>query len=226
MSLQEKLDAYKAEWESGNFPYSVPASIVETIHRATEELIASGQVDRALKSGAPAPTFALQDTEGRTVTSEALLERGPLVITFYRGVWCPYCNLDLQAFEACIQEVRATGSQIVGISPQTAPNSRRSQRGNNLTFSILIDPGAAVADAFGIRTELPPYLQDVYRSLKIDLAVINGDSSWSVPLPARYVIDRDGIIAYVEASPDYTRRPEPTGLLRVLEALNRGTSRP
>ena len=105
------------------------------------------------------------------------------------------------------------------MSPQLAPNSRRSQRDNKLTFPILIDKGAEVANAFGIRVVLPDYLQDLYRSLKTDLAVINGDPSWSVPMPARYIIDRDGVIAYAEVNPDYTRRPDPSELLPTLNRL-------
>jgi peroxiredoxin len=219
MSLQDKLDAYKAEWESGKPPYNVPASVVETVHRATDEMIASGQADRALKAGAQAPTFLLPDADGNPISSEALLKKGPLVITFYRGVWCPYCNMDLQAIQAALAELQAAGGQVVAMSPQLAPNSRRSQRDNKLTFPILIDKGAEVANAFGIRVVLPGYLQDLYRSFKTDLAVINGDPSWSVPMPARYIIDRAGMIAYAEVNPDYTRRPDPTELLPTLNRL-------
>jgi peroxiredoxin len=127
--------------------------------------------------------------------------------------------MDLQAIQAALSELQAAGGQVVAISPQLAPNSRRSQRDNKLTFPILIDKGAEVANAFGIRVVLPGYLQDLYRSFKTDLAVINGDPSWSVPMPARYIIDRDGVIAYAEVNPDYTRRPDPSELLPTLNRL-------
>jgi peroxiredoxin len=219
MSLQDKLDSYKAEWESGRQPYNVAASIVETVHRATDEMIASGQAELALKEGARAPTFVLLDADGNYVSSAELLKRGPLVITFYRGVWCPYCNMDLQAIQAALSELQAAGGQVVAMSPQLASNSRRARRDNKLTFPILIDKGAEVANAFGIRVVLPGYLQDLYRSLKTDLAVINGDPSWSVPMPARYIVDREGMIAYSEVNPDYTQRPDPSELLPTLNCL-------
>jgi peroxiredoxin len=219
MALQDRLDAYKAEWESGRPPYNVPASVVETVHRATDEVIASGQADFALKVGAQAPTFVLPDADRNLVSSSELLKTGPLVLTFYRGIWCPYCNMDLQAIQAALGEIQAAGGQVVAVSPQLAPNSRRSQRENKLTFSILIDKGAEVANSFGIRIALPGYLQDLYRSLKTDLTVINGDPSWTVPMPARYIVDQHGVIAYAEVNPDYTRRPDPSELLPTLSRL-------
>jgi len=97
MSLQAKLDAFKADFEAGKPPYSVPRSVIETMHRATAELIASGAAQRAKKAGDVAPSFSLKDAEGNIVSSDELLKKGPLVVSFYRGVWCPYCNMELQA---------------------------------------------------------------------------------------------------------------------------------
>src|SRR5580704_8997154 len=96
MSLQAKLDAFKADFEAGKPPYSVPRSVIETMHRATAELIASGAAQRALKAGDKVPSFVLEDANGKTVSSSELLSQGPFVVSFYRGVWCPYCNMELQ----------------------------------------------------------------------------------------------------------------------------------
>jgi peroxiredoxin len=148
-----------------------------------------------------------------------LLAAGPLVLSFYRGVWCPYCNLELQALEATLPRFRELGASLVAISPQTAANSRKSLRQNGLSFPILSDAGNDVAAAFGLRFALPDYLVDLYKQLKNDLPAFNGDPGWTLPMPARYVIGRDGIIAYAEVNPDYTRRPEPESLLPVLERL-------
>ena len=219
MSLQDRLDAFKADFEVGKFPLKPTDQQLNAMHLATEELVQSGQAERALKAGDRAPDFTLKDPDGKFVSSRELLARGPLVVTFYRGVWCPYCNLDLQALEAVSKEIAARGASLVAVSPQTGPNSRKSQRDNKLGFPILSDVKSEVADAFGIRFALPGYLIDVYKGFKNDLPTFNDDPSWVLPMPARYVIGTDGIIAYAEVNPDYTRRPDPSELLPVLDRL-------
>src|SRR6201993_2257153 len=139
MSLQAELDAFKANFEAGRPPYNVPHSVIETMHRATAELIESGAAKRAKKAGDLAPTFSLKDPEGNVVSSADLLKRGPLGLSFYRGVWCPYCNMELQALEAAKPEFDRYAASLVAISPQTAPNSRKSVRQNKLSFPILSD---------------------------------------------------------------------------------------
>jgi peroxiredoxin len=219
MSLQDRLDAFKADLEAGKLPFKPTAQHVEAMHRATAELIASGQAQRALKAGDKAPDFVLNDPEGKPVSSRDLLAKGPLVLSFYRGVWCPYCNMDLQALQAELPAIEARGANLVAVSPQTPPNSRRSQRENKLGFPILSDVKADVANAFGIRFALPDYLVEVYKGFKNDLPLINDDPSWVLPMPARYVIGTDGIIAYAEVNPDYTHRPDPSELLPVLDRM-------
>jgi peroxiredoxin len=219
MPLQAKLDAFKADFEAGKPPYSVPPSVIETMHRATAELIASGASGRALKVGDKAPDFTLKDPEGREVSSARLLAQGPLIVSFYRGVWCPYCNMDLQALQAALPKFERRGAKLLAISPQTAANSRKSVRQNALSFPILSDPRNEVAAAFGLRFALPGYLAELYKSLKNDLPSFNGDPSWTLPMPARFVIAPGGTIRYAEVNPDYTRRPEPEEMLPVLDRL-------
>ncbi len=220
MSLQDKLDAFRANFEAGGPPYNAPSWIHEPMHRATDELIASGAAAKALKPGDTAPGFTLNDPAGNPVAAADLLQHGPLIVTFYRGVWCPYCNMDLQAIEEALPGLRERGAELVAISPQTAPNSRRSQRENKLSFPILSDPGNAVAAQFGLRFTLPDYLADLYKNtFKNDLAVVNGEPSWTLPMPARFVIAQDGTVAYAEVNPDYTRRPDPSALIAVLDRL-------
>ncbi|MGA0601613.1 peroxiredoxin-like family protein [Caulobacter sp. KR2-114] len=215
MALQDQLDALKHEFETN----LAPPAVVEAIHRSTDELIASGQAERALKAGDRAPDFALADADGNQVSLSDLLAKGPVVLTFYRGVWCPYCNLDLKALEAAATEIRARGASLAAVSQQTAPNSRKAQRIEGLSFPILADPGGQVGDAFGLRFQIPDYLKATYLQLKVDLSVINGEASWTLPMPARYVIGTDGVVAYAEVNPDYTRRPDPSELLPVLDRL-------
>ena len=215
MSLQDKLDVFKADFE-GN---KAPPAIVAVMRRATQELIDSGQADRALKAGGRAPVFSLPDAQGKLVRSADLLSRGPLVLTFYRGIWCPYCNMDLQAIEEAADGIRALGASLVAVSPQTAPNRRKSERENALSFPILSDHGNALAHEFRLRYRLPEDLIAVYKGFGNDLTIGNGEPSWTLPMPARYVIETDGVIAYAEVNPDYTHRPDPSELLPVLDRL-------
>jgi len=216
MTLQDKLDAFKTGFEAGKPPYSVPSSVIATMHRATAELIASGAAARALKAGDKAPAFTLNDPDGQPVSSADLLAEGPLVVSFYRGVWCPYCNMELQALQTALPEFEKLGANLVAISPQTAANSRKSVRQNELGFPILSDTHNDVAKAFGLRFAMPDYLIELYKGLKNDLPTFNGDPSWTLPMPARYVIAQDGTILYAEVNPDYTRRPEPEDMLPAL----------
>lgn len=211
MSLQEQLDLRRAQFEQKASP-----EIKEVMRRATADLIASGQAGRALGVGDRVPGFALPDADGKLVTSRDLLAQGPLVLTFYRGVWCPYCNLELQALQAALPAIEAAGGALVAISPQTAANSRKSARQNGLEFPILGDRGNEVAAAFGLRFRMPDELVAIYKGFGTDLALANAEPSWTLPMPARYVVAPDGRIAYAEVNPDYTRRPEPEALLPAL----------
>jgi len=221
MSLQAKLDAFKADFEAGKPPYNVPPQVIATMHRATAELKASGLAEHALKVGDKAPAFTLNDPEGNEVSSAALLASGPLIVSFYRGVWCPYCNMELQALQEALPEFEKLGASLVAISPQTAPNSRKSTRQNNLSFPILSDVKGKVGEAFGLKFKLPDYLVALYQSLKNELPLFNDDPDWTLPMPARYVIGQDGTILYAEVNPDYTRRPEPSDMLPALRQAAR-----
>lgn len=221
MSLQVRLDAFKADFRSGKPPFNAPAFVHPIMERATGELVSSGAAARALKVGDKAPTFTLNDPEGTPVSSADLLAKGPLVISFYRGVWCPYCNMELQALEAARASFEQARASLVAISPQKPANSRRSQRENKLGFPILSDPANAVAEAFGLRFALPDYLVALYKQLGNNLPLVNGDESWTLPMPGRFAVGQDGTILYAEVNPDYTQRPEPEDLLPALRAGQR-----
>jgi peroxiredoxin len=219
MSLQDRLDALKADFKGGKLGFQPSPQVLHTMDRATAELIGSGQALNEKKAGDKAPGFTLKDPDGHLVSSVELLAKGPLVISFYRGVWCPYCNLELQAMQAESAQIEARGASVVAISPQTGSNSRKSQRQNKLTFPILSDEKSRVAAAFGLRFSLPDYLVELYKGFKNDLPTFNDDPAWVLPMPARYVIGTGGIIAYAEVNPDYTQRPDPSELLPVLDKL-------
>ncbi|MBR8211742.1 AhpC/TSA family protein [Burkholderia cenocepacia] len=217
MSLQDKLDAFRVDFKAGKPPFNAPPEIHPVMERATAELIASGQAGRAIKAGDRAPSFKLKDQDGNDVSSAALLVKGPLVVTFYRGVWCPYCNIELQAINEVLPEIRAYGANVVAISPQTPVNSRKSVRTNELGFPVLSDVNGQTGADFGLRFALPDYLVELYKNLKNDLPAFNNDPSWTLPMPARYVIGQNGIVLYSEVNPDYTRRPDPSDMFPVLD---------
>ena len=219
MALQDELDSFKRDFSSGKPPYNLPAHHFAEMERATRELIESGAASGALRVGDRAPAFTLDGPDRVAVSSRGLLDEGPLVLSFYRGVWCPYCNMELQALEKAAPAFRAMGANLVAISPQTPVNSRRSVSSNNLTFPILSDPGNETGAAFGLRFRLPDYLLAIYTEHGIDLAASNSDDSGTLPMPARFVIDQGGVIRYAEVNPDYTRRPDPEDLLPVLRDL-------
>jgi peroxiredoxin len=216
MSLQARLDAFKADFEAGKPPYNAPDLVIDTMRRATAELVASDTATRALRAGDAAPLFILKDSDSKQISAAELLVRGPLVVSFYRGIWCPYCNIELQALQETLPSFHQLGATLVAISPQNTVNSRKSMRTNGLEFPILSDPGNETAAAFGLRFRLPDYLIEIYRCLKADLPAFNGDTSWTLPMPARFVIAQDRIIRYAEVNVDYTRRPDPADMLPAL----------
>ena len=219
MSLQTKLDAFKDEFEA-----QAPEATNEAFRRSIQQLIDNDNAAQALRAGQMAPEFSLVDSDGNLVSSRALLAKGPLVVSFYRGVWCPYCNTELQALEAASEEIRSRGASLIAISPQDASSSRGSVRGGNLSYPILIDQGGKVADEFGLRWTVPDYAIEHYEAFNVELPVIHGDGQWSLPMPARYVIDQGGSIAYSEVNPDYTQRPEPSDLFPILDQLMRSAA--
>jgi peroxiredoxin len=211
MSLQDKLEAILAGAAS-----RIPPERWAVMKQATADLIATGQAERALKAGDRMPAFTLPGPDGKPVSSSDLLARGPLVITFYRGVWCPFCNAELQALEEALPEMTAAGASLVAISPESAANSRKSIRQNELSFPILTDLGNEVAHAFGLRFKLPEELVAIYKGFGNDLAIVNGEPSWTLPMPGRYVVAKDGLVVYAEVNADYTKRPEPSEMMPAL----------
>lgn len=203
--------------KTGRSPGGISPSVIEATLRATAELVASGQAQRAKKAGDLAPSFALKDVDGNVVRLNDLLVKGTLIVSFCRGLWCPYCNQELRALQAAKREFDKYSTSLVVISPQTAANNRKSARQNKVEFPILFDPKGRVSAAFGLRFNLPDYLIELYKGLKNDLPSFNDDPRWWLPMAARYVIGQDGIIIYSEVNPDHTCRSEPEELIPVLQ---------
>jgi peroxiredoxin len=202
--LQDQLDAITANTRSLVQPERLAVS-----ERAVEELFASGIEERILPVGAQAPEFALKDANGKVVRSADLLALGPLVIKFFRGRWCPYCMTELQAWRDLYGRLRERGGLLVAVSAQLERQSDFMVGQHELPFPVLTDPGCAVAEKFGLAYTVLDYQRDYYLSILVNLPFVNGDSSWRLPLPATYVIARDGRVVFAQAHADFRVRPEP-----------------
>jgi peroxiredoxin len=211
MSLQSQLDSLTAKLRA-----MVPAERLAAVDHAAEELTRSGQADRALKAGDHAPAFELPDGDGMLWRSEDLLRGGPLMIVFYRGRWCAYCNAQLSALQEIHSQIADAGASLVAISPQTQKHSYMTRDMHKLRFPVLSDAGNQVARKFGLVYRLSPELQTIYESIMTKLPGYNGDQSWELPLAATYVVQSDGNISYVRVDADWRNRPEPNQSLQVL----------
>lgn len=214
MSLQANLESFRAD-----FYRRVPDDVRQAMERADLDLLASGITERALQAGMSAPAFALPGVDGTVARLADLLARGPVVVSFYRGGWCPYCNLELRALQAALPAIRAHGATLVAISPERPDASLSTAEKNALTFPVLSDRNSAVAESFGIAFDLAEELRPLYTRFGHPLPERNGDERWRLPIPATYVIDRDGTIAYAFIDTDYRRRLEPAEVVAVLGRL-------
>ncbi|MGQ4388719.1 peroxiredoxin-like family protein [Streptomyces sp. SAS_270] len=198
----------------------IPAEIRTIMRRAGQELADSGQADRALTTGAQAQGFSLPSATGQTLALDGLLTHGPVVLTFYRGAWCPYCNIALRSLQQHHEAIAARGARLVAISPQIPDESLTLSEKHSLTFDVLSDLGSDTAKQYGLAFDLPDDLAAVYDKLGFDLQRVNGGHPRTLPLPATYVIDRDGVIRWAFVTTDYTTRAEPADILAALDALD------
>lgn len=210
-TLREELEERKALAAQ-----YVPEDVQQVNRRTVEELCGSGMADRILPQGARAPQFELPDQEGEPVSSAELLSRGRLVICFFRGRWCPFCVAQLEAMNAALPRIQGAGAGLVAISPQTARQSFFMRDQHHLRFPLLSDSLNQVARRFGLVYPIPQEQKQVYSRTFVNLPFLNGDSSWELPIPATYVLERDGTVVYASAHPDYALRPEPEEIIRLL----------
>ncbi len=215
MTLQQDIQDFMAEM-AGRIPDDVKSIMV----KATQDLAATGIAEKSLAVGAKAPDFTLKNQKGEAVSSADLLAKGPLVVVFYRGEWCPYCNLELKAYERERARIEAAGATLVAISPELPDHSLTAAEKNDLAFDILSDTGSEVSSKFGLTFDLADSLKPIYGNFGIDLPARNGDGAWKLPVPGTYVINTDGTVVFAEADVDYTKRPEPADAIAALEGLN------
>lgn len=210
MSLRDELEKQQAQWDEQT------QGVYEDLVR---RLGAAETADRALKVGAKAPEFALPDAKGRLVHSDELLERGPLVINFFRGDWCPFCRIALKALNEALPEISAAGAQLIAISPDTGGRLLRAKKGLDLSIDLLSDVDNGVALAYGVAFRITAAYQQTLVSFDINLPELHGNEGWIVPIPATFVIDRTGIVRYAFVEPAFVRRAEPEDIIAALQQL-------
>lgn len=216
--LQDQLDEITANTRTLVQPERLAIN-----DRAVEDLLATGIEQHILGVGTKAPEFALRDASGRTVRSSDLLALGPLILNFFRGRWCPYCVTELEAWRDLYPIVRERGGLLVAISPQTTRQSDFTQGQHDIPFPLLNDDGCKVAEKFGLVYTIPPWHQQHYRNVLVNIPFVNGDQSWKLILPATYVVAEDGTILFAEAHADFRVRPEPEEVLRAMPVVKHET---
>ena len=198
-----------------------PPQVVDQFRQHINTLMASGVEKNALKVGEKAPSFTLPDALGRPVSLAGLLQQGPAVVTFYRGEWCPYCNLQLHAYQQVLPQIKELGASLVAISPQTPDHSLSLSEKHELAFPVLSDQGNQVARQFGLVYSIEGQTRTLLKSLGSDIPAFNGDESWELPVPGTFIISQDGTIRLTYADADYTHRLEPSALLDGLRIMSK-----
>jgi peroxiredoxin len=213
MPVTEHLEQAKV-----GFIAKVPAEAQANIFLHIKEQQQSGLMF-GLNEGNKAPNFSLINPVGEEVTLYDELAKSPVVLTFYRGSWCPFCNIQLRAYQQLLPEIQKRG-QLIAISPQSPDNSLSQKEKEQLTYQVLSDPNGHVADLYNILFELPDYLQNTLKNtLKLDLTEFNRTDRWVLPIPATYIIDKEGIIRCAHINPDFMQRMEPQEIIEQLKKL-------
>lgn len=217
MSLTKVLAAHSAASAE-----RTPREIREKMERAQAELKSAGIVEHSVNTGAKAPDFVLPNAVGDAVRLSELRAKGPVLLNFYRGGWCPYCNLELRALQEALPDIHELGASLVAISPETPDNSLSTREKNKLGFEVLSDSDNEVARAYGLVFALAEELRPIYQEMGIDLPSRNGTQSFELPIPATYVIDSDGTVRQAHVDPDYRTRMNPDDVVTALKAARSG----
>ncbi|WP_165731232.1 peroxiredoxin-like family protein [Polaribacter sp. 20A6] len=214
-NLREQTDAKIAAGRKNN----------PNFMKGVDEIIAKAKAfedgKNALKVGEKAPFFELPNPEGKLISLGSLLENGPLVITFYRGDWCPYCNLQLRALQAKLSEIKSLGATLVAISPQVPDGSLTKSEISEMDFIVLSDQDAKVASEYGVAWEVPEFLAEHMRADRgLDLEKINNGNGSVLPIPATFILKSDGVVAWNYVNVDYRTRSEPEEIIEALKKMS------
>ncbi|OUR74665.1 alkyl hydroperoxide reductase [Arcobacter sp. 31_11_sub10_T18] len=211
--LDEKIKSYQEAFRN-----KVPVATQEVMLKATQTLVEQNISKNALKVGAQVHPFALPNALNNQVSLKDELEKNDFVVlNFYRGGWCPYCNLELKEFQGILGELNELNSSLIAISPQTPDASLSTQEKNELSFEVLSDEKNVIAKEFGLVFSLADELKPIYESFKINLPTSNDDDSYEIPMPATYVLDKKGVVIFAFIDEDYTKRCEPQLILDIIQ---------
>ena len=195
---------------------NIPKEKLDVMLDSTAALVKEHLSDKALKVGGQMLNFELPNVKGDTENLESYLNKGPVVISFYRGGWCPYCNIELKALQAILPQIKEKGASLIAISPETPDNSLTTSEKNSLEFPILSDIDNKVAKQLGLVFKMPQALQEVYSAFNLDVAKHNANTDYELPMPATYVLNTKGEVTYAFVAEDYTERAEPQEVLAAL----------
>src|SRR6266571_8039477 len=212
--LQQQIDEFIVEGASW-----LPAGLLQDLLSPIGQLINSGTAEQALKEGAQAPDFTLPDARGNVVTLSHLLTQGPVVMTFYRGQWCPYCHLQLRAYQQALLHMQARGASLVAISPQTPDHSRALAQKLELTFAPLSDMGNQVARQFGLVFTIDEAVRGAHKQVGANLPRFNGTDAWELPMAGTFLVDQLGTVRLAFVHADFTRRLDPSVVIAHLNEL-------
>jgi len=202
-----------------SFMSGLPEDDALIVGGSFEKLYASQVAENAIAAGDIAPDFTLPNITGYPVTLYEALNSGPVVLSFYRGGWCPFCNLELQALQARLPEIRALGANLIGISPETPDMAQSAIEKHQLEFEVVSDIGNKTARHYGLLFTVYEEMRPLYLKWGLDVPASNGDDSWELPVPATYVIDTSSVVHAAHVDKDYTRRMEPEQILAALQDL-------
>ncbi|MGD8789126.1 MAG: peroxiredoxin-like family protein [Burkholderiales bacterium] len=214
MTLRDELEQQLAK-----FKQRASAELAATLQAGVDELSASGIAERAVQQGDMAPDFELPNVKGNPVALSTLLANGPVVLAFYRGGWCPYCNLQLRAYQRILPQIRELGAQLLAVSPQAPDASLTTAEKNALEFEVLSDVEGKAAQAYRILFDLSDALKETYIGMGRDLSADNADGQWHLPIPATYIIGQDGRVELAYIDPEYRTRLEPADILDALKRI-------
>ncbi|WP_127532869.1 peroxiredoxin-like family protein [Paenibacillus kobensis] len=214
LNLKPQLDETKQL-----FMIRQPEEVQSALFRLIREQQQSGEV-YGLQEGQQAPDFTLTSATGAEVRLFDQLSSGPVVLVFYRGAWCPYCNIQLRAYERILPEIQALGGQLIALCPQKPDHTLTQQEKEQLTFHVLSDTDGTAASSFEVLFEVPPYVQDIMlNKFKIDLTDYNATDRWILPIPSTFIIDQSGVTRSAYVNPDFMQRQEPQDILERLKNL-------
>lgn len=193
-----------------------PGEAQDIMKAAIDQLQATSILEKAHKTGDTIPEIILPNATGDTVNLKDVLTNNKVVLAFYRGAWCPYCNLELKALQDALPQIEAKGAKLIAISPQTPDQSMTSKEKNELSFEVLSDTNNKIAREMNLVFQLPPSLVELYSKFGIDLEASNGVKEWELPIAATYIIEKDGSISYHYLEEDYKLRADPKAIVEAL----------